>query len=295
MASIPLLALALSLSSCGGDDTPMNITINFQDIQVSDLLVNTPWDTTLVITNEGGTALRVFDISVSHPSNIIIDVETPFVVNGGEESSVTISLLLTTSISLRDTVVIVSSDEDTPEIRIPVVLTTRSYARVQSGWQKFEADDFVGATTDFSDAVTLDTNYADAYMGHGWCLVKLDQLSTALMRLTTAVALNGGSTAYAGKAFADLNLGNHSAAVSDVDSVVTISGGTASAYTFVHDTSITERDLVWIKARAHYLQGQFAEAQIAVNVLAPGNGLDPLSPTYEADLAALIESLRPIV
>lgn len=295
MIAVPLAAAGLSMMSCGGDDTPRNIVIDTNGIQVSDLLVNVPFDTVLSITNDGGTTLTIYDISVSNPANIAIDLETPFTVEGGQTVDVGIALLLTTSTRLTDTLVVTNSDNDNAEIAIPVVLTTRSYDRVQTGWQKFEADNFAAAAADFNEAVGLDANYAEAFAGHGWCLLRLDQLTTALGQFASSVGLGGGSTANSGKSIADLNLGNHADAVSAVDAVVTITSGTASPYTFVHDTSITERDLVWIKARAHYLLGQFAQAQIAVDVLAPGNGLDPSSPTYEADLATLIETLRPTI
>ncbi len=287
-----LLLLSLALPSCGGDDAPKNIVINVDGVEVNDLLVNVAFDTSLVITNDGGTTLAVYDISVSHPANIIIGVVVPFGLDGGESITVPISLILTTSTSLSDTVVITSSDEDFPVLRIPVRLTTRSFSRVQSGWLKFEAGHFSMAATDFQDAMTLDGTYAEAFLGHGWSTLRQELLATARTSLNGAISLGLVEDGNAGKAFAELHTGGHTDAVAAVNAVVTITGPTASPYTFVHDTSITETDLLWVRARAHFLLGQYDQAQIVVDVLVPTNTLDPNSPTYIQELADLIESLR---
>ena len=170
--------------------------------------------------------------------------------------------------------------------------TDEADALISSGWEKFESHDYTGAATDFADALAADSSRAEAFVGLGWTALKLDQLPVASLSFSIALSLESTDDAYAGKAFADLNLDNKADAVTDVAEVVTISGNTASNYTFIHDNSITQTDLLWIKARAHFLMAEYAEAQTVLNILAPSNGLNPESPTYLQDLAAAIEGLR---
>ncbi len=163
---------------------------------------------------------------------------------------------------------------------------------IASGWEKFEAHDYTGAAEDFANAIDADSSKAEAYVGLGWTALKMDQLIIADLAFAYAIELEPSDDAYAGKAFADFNLENHVAAAADVDEVVTIAENAANAYTFSHDPSITQTDLLWIKARAHFLMGQYAGAQTVLNVLSPSNGLNPESSSYIQDLADAIENLR---
>lgn len=163
---------------------------------------------------------------------------------------------------------------------------------ITSGWEKFEAKDYAAAQVDFLNALGEDSSLAEAYVGLGWSSLKTDQLAVASLAFSTALFYGAEADAYAGKAYADLNLDKQTDAIADVAAVVTITGNTATTYTFSHDDTITQTDLLWIKARAHFLLAQYDQAQIAVNVLSPGNNLNPSSPTYVTELAALIESLR---
>lgn len=163
---------------------------------------------------------------------------------------------------------------------------------ITSGWEKFEAHDYTGAAEDFANAIGADSSRAEAYVGVGWTALKLDQLAIASLSFSVALSLEETDDAYAGKALADLNLDDKASAINDVDAVLTITGNSVNSYTFSHDTTVTQADLLWIKARAHFLLADYAGAQTAVNVLSPSNGLNPESPTYIEELAAAIEALR---
>ncbi|MBX7151993.1 hypothetical protein K1X84_10160, partial [bacterium] len=278
---------------CGEDEIlgPPQIGIG-GTITIGSLLIQTNYDTTLMVRNLGEDRLTIQSFSVNDAELIQINLETPKSIEAGDSLAVSIRIRANNSGRFTDTVTINTNDDANPTVEVPVVITTLSYEKVQSGWTKFSAADFAGAITDFNDAVGLDANYGEAYTGQGWTRLKQDQLAPAITSFTNALAHGGGNDAHAGKAFAELNSQNHANAVTDVDAVVTITGTTASSYTFSHDNTITQTDLLWVKARAHFLLGQYAQAQTVVNVLAPSNTLNPGSPTYQQDLAALIESLR---
>lgn len=165
-------------------------------------------------------------------------------------------------------------------------------AFIESGWEKFESHDYTGASEDFASAISADSSKAEAFVGLGWTALKLDQLPVASLSFSIAILLEPSDDAFAGKAFADLNLDDQAAAVTSVDAVITISDNSVNTYTFLHDLTITETDLLWIKARAHFLLAEYAQAQSALDILSPSNGLNPESSTYVEDLAAAIEGLR---
>lgn len=163
---------------------------------------------------------------------------------------------------------------------------------ISSGWEKFEAHNYTGASEDFASAISADSSKAEAFVGLGWTALKLDELPVASLSFSIAILLEPTDDAFAGKAFADLNLDNQTAAVTSVDAVITISGNSVNTYIFSHDNTITQTDLLWIKARAHFLLAEYAQAQSALDILSPSNGLNPESATYVEDLAAAIEDLR---
>lgn len=289
---MPLLGLAM-FNGCGEDEVlgPPQIGVG-GTVTIGSLLIQTNYDTTIMVRNLGEDRLTIQSFSVIDTGLIKINLQTPKSIEAGDSFAVSIRIRANSSGRFTDTVTINTNDDENPTVDIPVVITTLSYEKVQSGWTKFSAADFAGAAADFNDAVGLDGNYGEAFTGQGWTRLKLDQLAPAITAFTNALAHGGGNDAHAGKAFAELNSQNHANAVTDVDAVVTITGTTSNSYTFSHDNTITQTDLLWVKARAHFLLGQYAQAQAAVNVLAPSNTLNSGSPTYQQELAALIESLR---
>lgn len=166
---------------------------------------------------------------------------------------------------------------------------------LNSGWTKFEAGDYSGALSDFNAAISENPDLGEAYTGLGWCNLNLDQLSAALTNFGLALSNGETNDANAGKAFGDLNLGAYGDATDDVDAVVTITGNSATSYVFSHASGINQDDLLWIKARAHFLLGEYSDAQSVLDVLDSDNGLDPLDPSYVEDLANAIELLRDLI
>lgn len=293
-----LLVLTLSLTAmtgCGSEaTTPAEISVN-PSFVVGSLPVDADYDTTLTVANLGGEDLTVSGFTFLHGGLIEIDVETPVTIQGGSSLDIGIRIHVPSSGVFTDTITIETSDANLPSVIVSIVLTTASYERAQAGWAKFETADFEGALIEFNGAIALDAAYGDAFLGKGWSLLKGNQLALAITAFTSAVTNGSINDARAGRAIAYLDDQNQAQAITDVNAVVTITSNIASPYTFSHNNTITEKDLLWVKARAHFLLAQYASAQIVVNVLAPNNTLDPQSPTYTTDLAALIESLRAIV
>lgn len=286
-----VLILPIAFLSCGPETLPPKVVVSELGIEVHGLAVAADNTYELRFRNDGEDPLNLFTPSVLHPDLVQITIPTT-TLEQGDSVTVTVTLHPPTTGLFTDTITFVMDDPDNRFIFMPVLMTTLSYDLIETGWPKFEAANYAGAAADFAGAITADPNYAECYTGHGWASLKTDNVAGAVTDFASSISLGGGQDARAGKAFADLNSNNQASAITNVDAVVTISGGTASSYTFAHDATVTEKDLLWIKARAHFLLAQYSQAQTVVDILSPSNGLDSNSQTYVEDLAALIESLR---
>ncbi len=169
-----------------------------------------------------------------------------------------------------------------------------------AGWAAWAAADYTAAEQSFLAALGHDPDHADAFTGLGWTALKEGDLQAAADRFDEAVArepvnedprvgglivhreLQGGLPIAMAFGFAAL--------------------ANDPSYVFSHDPSI-DADLVRLMlAQVCFLNGEslFDEAQTLLDLLVPGNGLDPaLSAswsvdgttytTYPAALLALIE------
>ncbi|MFC1529467.1 fibronectin type III domain-containing protein [Gemmatimonadota bacterium] len=168
------------------------------------------------------------------------------------------------------------------------------------GWTAWEAADYTTAEETFLSALGHNPNHAEAFTGLGWTSLKMGALQAAADRFDEAIAREpvdedprvGGLIAHR-----ELQGGLP----------IAMAYGTAAlsndpAYVFSHDPSI-DADLVRLMlAQVYFLNGEtlFDEAQILLDLLVPGNALDPALPaswsvdgtihtTYAAALLALIE------
>jgi len=171
----------------------------------------------------------------------------------------------------------------------------------QQGWTAWEAGDYASAGLLFEDALTFDLIHADAHNGLGWTALRQGDLSEAEDRFSSAN--NYGLTTQ------DARVGLL-AIYRDAPGKLTLAMANGifilqndPAYVFSHDPGI-DADLVRVMlAQVYFRLGEsyFAEAQLLMDTVVPGNGLDPgdsgtwmvdTTPysTYAASLLALIQS-----
>jgi tetratricopeptide (TPR) repeat protein len=145
------------------------------------------------------------------------------------------------------------------------------------GWTAWEAEDYTIARSHFLTALSEEADYADAHHGLGWAHAFLGSLSLAVTALTNAQA-DGLTTAdpYAGLAFVLRDL-------PDLDGAIAAAGaalGITPTWSFIHRPSIDWKDLRLVLAQCYFRKGSatFAQAQAQLDLLDPGNGLDPALP-----------------
>lgn len=100
----------------------------------------------------------------------------------------------------------------------------RGNAYVQSG-------NYEDAVEDFTQAITSDPNFADAYYSRGHVLGRLGKHEQAISDFTKALLLNPkDADAYADRGVAYGSLGQHALAIIDFTQAITLNPNFASAY-----------------------------------------------------------------
>lgn len=187
-----------------------------------------------------------------------------------------------------------------------VQVTATSTAHSTSlGWSDFTAGEYLDALGHFRAATNLDDDHAEAWLGAGWSLLFIDEPAIARIDLLAAIAKGWtGVEADAGLALAYRALPDYLSAINHALAVVTAD----SDWIFSHMTSIDWRDMRLLLAQCYFNRGEewFDEAQAQVDLLDPGNGLDPGVPgswtvggttyyTYGAALMTAIMALEAVI
>lgn len=155
------------------------------------------------------------------------------------------------------------------------------------GWVLYAARDYTGALAKFDEAITEDPNYVDAYVGMGWSYGKMTQLADCISSFQTALAKDAqNEDALAGIALAYLASDEYDQAIANASQVLTIN----PSYSFAHG-NVTSRNLHIVLAESYYYKGDFEDAQSQVDILNPGNGLNPADEDYLAGLLKEIEKV----
>jgi len=153
------------------------------------------------------------------------------------------------------------------------------------GWALYEARDYAGALAKFDEAVSEDSNYVDAYTGMGWSYGKMTQLADCISSFQAALAKDAqNQDALAGIALAHLADDEYDQAIANANQVLAIDPN----YSFAHG-SVTSRNLHIVLAESYYYKGDFENAQSHVDILNPGNGLNPTDEDYLAKMLKEIE------
>jgi tetratricopeptide (TPR) repeat protein len=159
------------------------------------------------------------------------------------------------------------------------------------GWALYEAGHYSEAIGKFDAAVEADPSYADAYNGLGWTYGKLDSLDEALANFDLCLAKGDARPdPYAGKApvLRDIEPAQYENAI--VAALAALARD--SDFEFEHYEDFDWRDLRIIMAQCYFEIEDYGQAHAQVDILDPGNTLNPSSETWPAELAAAIEDLE---
>ena len=99
------------------------------------------------------------------------------------------------------------------------------------GVAKYERGDFSGAITSYTEALKINTKYADAYNGRGMAHANLEQLSRAIADYNQAIRLNPRlALPYNNRGNAQAELGKWSEAIADYSKTIELNPQIAQAY-----------------------------------------------------------------
>ncbi len=145
---------------------------------------------------------------------------------------------------------------------------------INSGWAKFEqtSPDYVGALADFIEAIELNPDVAEAYVGKGWSYAKMGEGSSdtryalAIDNFNLAINLDEEEyDAHAGMAFAYHVTNKYSKVIEYTDNVL----DNTEYYIFSHDQDINRDDLLLIKGQAYFYLGDYDNVIEILKIISP--------------------------
>jgi len=159
---------------------------------------------------------------------------------------------------------------------------------LESGWDNFEVGNYSQALADFNEAAARDAGETEAYLGLGWCRLRLQQYNLAISNASsviqdieanvisdpaTALQYKTGSYACLAGAYQGLypgDLENCFMVISSVDSVL----ANDANFIFNYDEDVNATSLIVGKADAYFALSDFNNALVTIT------GLDPDSTIY---------------
>ncbi len=138
-----------------------------------------------------------------------------------------IMVLITLGCSTTQTIPVTQTPEPSrtlPPYEMAIQWFVRGNTNVQSG-------NYEDAVKDFTQAITSDPNFADAYYNRGRVLGRLGRHEQAISDFSKALSLDrGNASAYADRGAAYGILGQHEQAISDFTQAITLNPDFAGAY-----------------------------------------------------------------
>jgi tetratricopeptide (TPR) repeat protein len=160
------------------------------------------------------------------------------------------------------------------------------------GWQAYSGGIYATAAAKFSEALTKDANFVDAYNGLGWARMKLNTLATALSSFSSGLTRDTVNLEImAGLAFLYHAQKNYSQSILLADNVLQAN----STWAFSRDAAITSADLHLLLAEDYFAQASYAASLQQVQVLDGSFTADISTVAGQEALAKRIEELRGIV
>ncbi len=170
---------------------------------------------------------------------------------------------------------------------------------VELGWESYDAGDYIDARSQFERAVSQDSTYAPAISGGAWTSIELGYTGFAQGEFERAIAESSSYIpAHCGRAVTShaeaLNIPQLAAerlpvTVEAASNVLQLGG---ESWQFDRISTINARHMRVLLALTYYELGQYADAQSQIDILDPGNGLDPGDPDYARLLLIEIENER---
>jgi tetratricopeptide (TPR) repeat protein len=151
---------------------------------------------------------------------------------------------------------------------------------VSQGWTYFEDGQFDSARVQFEEALSIEPDLADAHNGLGWSILFLglppsnEPLDEAVTAFERAIDLElYAADPQVGLAIAHQAEGDYEAAVDYALEALDLE----PTYSFRHRQSVNYLDVRIVLAQSYFHMGEshYPEAQAQVDILEPGNGLDP--------------------
>lgn len=155
------------------------------------------------------------------------------------------------------------------------------------GWAAYERGNWL-QTSYFQQALTVDSLFAEAWMGLGYVHIEQGSIDQASIEFQTAVDIDTSLVAaYAGNAYCLAALRDDFGA--EAMALTAIEKG-GPDFVFEHNTAITTPSLRYLLATVYFRNQNYLAAQGEIDLLIPGNDLNPDSREYVAEMLALIDS-----
>jgi tetratricopeptide (TPR) repeat protein len=177
---------------------------------------------------------------------------------------------------------------------------------VDEGWQEYENGNYSEAIAEFKGALNhvQVPNKEFGYNGLGWTYAanSVDSLDKSRESFDAAIQRRANLTeAFAGRGFVHLAQKRYNSAIDDFAQTLELD----ASFVFSHNSDINANDLRLGLAEAYFFKQNLTDAQAQVDLLDPGNGLDPGSSgtwvvdgvtfaTYAEALLAWIEKLKSV-
>ena len=159
---------------------------------------------------------------------------------------------------------------------------------ISEGWKEYSAGNYADAIIKYQTALEMEASNAEAHNGIAWSEARQGRIEESIDEFKKAIALdNSNVDAHAGLAGAYLAVGDYKSAIKLGKSALSL----APDYTSHHD-NITSEDIRILLAECYYNTGNYPDAKAQVDLLGGTDAnLNPLSPTYPADLLSVIQEL----
>ncbi len=170
---------------------------------------------------------------------------------------------------------------------------------VDQGWASYDAGDFIDARSQFERALNLDSTYVPAISGGAWTSIELGYTGLSQSEFERAIAESSGYIpAHGGRAVTShaeaLNIPQLAAerlpvTIEAASKVLELGG---ENWQFDRIESIDARHMRVLLALTYFEMAKYSDAQAQIDILDPGNGLNPGDPDYTRLLLIEIENER---
>ena len=151
-------------------------------------------------------------------------------------------------------------------------------------WALYEQGNITEAKTIFAEQSALGS--AEAFVGLGWCAIDENQASIANTHFQS-VSGDSLSDAYAGWCAVSWSLGDYPSAIAYAQFVLRHD----NAYTFLHKTSVTHKDLIWYQASSYLHASNYTQCYAKIRELESNYTTDINAVNIADVLSAKLESL----